>query len=78
MYVLYMPIMNWLVQDIWHFINLSNSNNNNNNWFVCRMTALHQASLVGNTGIMKMLMESDASVDIKDMKGSLLFHIAQS
>ena len=39
---------------------------------VSSMTALHQAALVGNTGIMKMLLENDASVDIKDMKGGLL------
>ena len=37
--------------------------------YVFRMSGLHQASLVGNTDIMKMLLEGGALVDCKDSKG---------
>ena len=33
------------------------------------MSGLHQASLVGNTDIMKMLLEGGALIDSKDSKG---------
>jgi len=35
------------------------------------MSALHQASLVGQADIMKLLLESGANVDLKDSKGQL-------
>ena len=37
--------------------------------FDCRMAALHQAALVGNTDIMNLLLGSGAVADIKDVKG---------
>ena len=35
----------------------------------CRMAALHQAALVGNMEILRMLLENGAAVDVKDSKG---------
>ncbi len=44
-------------------------------FFSFRMGALHQAALVGNTTIMRLLLESSAAVDLEDNKGysNLLF-----
>lgn len=35
------------------------------------MAALHQAALMGNTDIMKLLLDAGAAVDVKDTKGLL-------
>ena len=37
------------------------------------MAALHQAALVGNVDIMKLLLDSGAAVDIRDSKGGCSF-----
>ena len=34
-----------------------------------RMSALHQASLVGNVDIMKILLDNGAQPDLKDVRG---------
>jgi len=39
----------------------------------CRMSALHQAALIGNTDVMRLLLDHGAAVDIADSKSKSLF-----
>ncbi|KAL8568780.1 hypothetical protein ACOMHN_036964 [Nucella lapillus] len=41
-----------------------------------RMSALHQASLLGNTDVIKLLLEAGCSAEVKDNKGMVALHYA--
>ena len=40
------------------------------------MSALHQAALVGNVDIMKILLDNGAHADVKDAKGKTISKLA--
>jgi hypothetical protein len=46
-------------------------------YFCFRLTSVHQAALMGNVQILRMLIQTGANVIVQDHKGELSLHFVQ-